>query len=93
MQLIKPCLRCLLADMPDAAALAKSLRELIDLIPEGDRTPPDQERQRLNACRACEHLNRGTCSLCGCYVEHRAAKVRSDCPDVPSRWEKVSLPL
>ena len=28
------CRRCLLADMPSEAQLAKSIRELIDLLPE-----------------------------------------------------------
>ena len=83
----KPCLRCLLADLPEGAALANSLRELIALIPEENRTPREIVRARLAACRRCERLRRGTCGLCGCYVEHRAEKKNADCPEVPSRWQ------
>ena len=82
----KPCLRCLLRDLPDAAALAANLRELIDLIPQEERTPPAEAEARLQACRACPHLQQGTCALCGCYVEHRAERRRSGCPAVPARW-------
>ena len=35
------CRRCLLEDMPDEAALAKSIRELIDLLPEDKRAPEE----------------------------------------------------
>ena len=73
--------------MPEEAALARSLRELIGLIPEEERAPADLARERLRICRGCSHLGRGTCGLCGCYVEHRAEKLRADCPAVPSRWK------
>ena len=82
---MKPCLKCLLSEMPDQALLAKSLRELIDLIPEEDRTPAPLRNRRLAACRQCSRLNAGTCVLCGCYVEHRAEKKAARCPDVPDR--------
>ncbi len=82
----KPCVRCLLREMPDAAALAASLRELIALIPEEERAPAPLAEARLAACRACPHLRRGTCVLCGCYVEHRAERKGAACPDVPDRW-------
>ena len=88
----KPCLRCLLSEMPEAAALAANIRELIALIPEEDRTPPSEVRTRLEACSACSHLNRGTCGLCGCYVEHRAEKRRAMGPDTPSRWPEGTNP-
>jgi len=75
-----PCRRCLLEDMPDQAELAKNLRELIDLIPEENRTGGAEYRKRLEICRDCGHLRRATCELCGCYVEHRAAKKKAGCP-------------
>lgn len=83
---MKPCLRCLLSEMPDQARLAESLRELIELIPEEDRTPEPLRIRRLEACRRCSFLNAGTCALCGCYVEHRASRRGAGCPDVPDRW-------
>ena len=57
---MKPCLRCLLSEMPDQARLAESLRELIELIPEDDRTPEPLRIRRLEACRRCSFLNAGT---------------------------------
>lgn len=86
----KPCLRCLLREMPGEEALASLLRELIGQIPEEDRSPADVTEARLQACRTCPHLNRGTCGLCGCYVEHRAERRAGICPDLPPRWPPVS---
>lgn len=80
------CRRCLLQDMPDEAALLQSVRELIDLLEPRARAPQEAVRRRLQACAACAHLNAGTCALCGCYVELRAAKARMSCPDMPPRW-------
>lgn len=80
------CRRCLLEDMPDEAALAKSIRELIDLLPEEKRAVADVTAARLAVCRECDHLQNGMCALCGCYVELRAAKKHMHCPHVPGKW-------
>ena len=80
------CRRCLLADMPSQAELAKSIRELIALLPPEQRAGDDIAAARLARCRECAHLIDGMCALCGCYVELRAAKARMICPDVPGRW-------
>lgn len=80
------CRRCLLADLPDQAALARSVQELVDLLPEALRADENTRQTRLAACRACDHLIDGMCALCGCYVELRAAKRGMGCPDVPGRW-------
>lgn len=82
----KPCRRCLLADMPDEAALAKNMQELIALLPEEKRADEPERLRRLAQCKACDHLNRGTCALCGCFVELRAAKKAMRCPAVPAKW-------
>lgn len=85
--MIQPfCRRCLLEDMPSQAELARSVRELVDLLPEENRTPEEERLRRLDLCRSCDHLLDGMCALCGCYVELRAAKKRMACPDVPGRW-------
>ena len=81
------CRRCLLEDMPSQAELARSVRELVDMLPEENRAPEAERLRRLALCRACDHLIDGMCALCGCYVELRAAKRRMGCPDVPGRWE------
>lgn len=82
----KICRRCLLEDMPDQAALAASVRELVSLLPERLRAPEQETRARLEKCKSCDHLNGGMCTLCGCYVQLRAAKAKLRCPDVPARW-------
>lgn len=81
----RPC-RCLIGEMPDEAALAQILRERIETIPEEERAPEEEYASRLARCRACEHLQRGTCARCGCYVEIRAARKKQRCPEVPARW-------
>ena len=81
-----PCPRCLSARIPGQEALAALLRQWIGAIPEERRAGEDVQRARLAACRACAHLNAGTCALCGCYVEYRAAHAAQRCPDAPGRW-------
>lgn len=83
----KPCIRCLLAEIPDEAALAAAIRERIAGLPEGERAPERERQRRLGACKECEKLNRGICGACGCYVELRAARIRMGCPYVPDRWK------
>lgn len=82
----KPCLKCLLQDLPDEKALAEILRERIAQIPEEDCTDPDIYKKRLDLCRSCPSLSRGTCGECGCYVELRAARKKMSCPHVPPLW-------
>ena len=84
----RPCVRCLIAELPDEAALAEILRERIAQLPPEERVPEEERQRRLDCCRACRHLNHGTCALCGCYVEIRAARARMGCAAVPEKWEK-----
>ena len=82
----RPCPRCLLDEVPGAEALAALNRQWIDALPEISRAGEAVYQKRLSACRACEHLAGGSCTLCGCYVEYRAAQAVRHCPDVPGRW-------
>ncbi len=82
----RPCLRCLLSEIPDQAALADAIRERIESLPPEEKAPAAEWHRRLNLCRACTSLNRGTCAACGCYVELRAARLHKTCPAVPPRW-------
>ena len=82
----RPCLRCLIADLPDEKALAEIIRERIGQLPSEERVSEENRQRRLNQCRRCRHLNHGTCALCGCYVEIRAARQSMGCPDVPGKW-------
>ena len=79
-----PC-RCLLAQSGQEA-LARSVEEYIALLPEQARAPEPLRASRLARCTACEHLQDGTCALCGCYVEARTAKLRQRCPAPEPRW-------
>lgn len=82
----KPCKRCLLAQMPEEGELQKLIAERIALLPEEEKADESLQKQRLEQCMACDHLMNGTCGLCGCYAELRAAKVRMHCPHVPNKW-------
>lgn len=82
----RPCPRCLLSEVPGAEALAALNAQWIEALPPERRTDAGEYAARLAACRACGHLAAGTCALCGCYVEYRAAQRERTCPDVPGRW-------
>ena len=72
--------------MPDQRELAEIIRDRIAAMPEEQRADEATVSARLEACRACDRLTNGTCGLCGCYVELRAAKRAQRCPDVPGKW-------
>lgn len=79
------CRRCLLRDLDDAS-YARTVEEYIAAIPAGQKTPPKEYEKRLAACKNCNRLVSGMCSLCGCFVEARGAKNSQHCPDTPSQW-------
>ena len=85
----RPCVRCLTADLPDGAALYRLLRERVAALPAEEKAPEETVLRRLSLCRACDHLRSGTCALCGCYVEVRAARKAIGCPRVPPLWKKL----
>ena len=82
------CRRCLLMDQA-GGALAKSLREYVESIPDEERAEEALYRMRLEVCRKCDQLMQGVCRQCGCFVEARAARRAQSCPAVPSRWAAV----
>lgn len=83
----KPC-RCLLFEAGQAD-MARTVAEYVASLDETIRTPEDVYRARLALCQDCPELMNGTCRLCGCYVETRAAKRGQKCPMVPARWSKI----
>ena len=83
----KPC-RCLLFEAGQAD-MARTVAEYVASLDETIRTPEDAYRARLALCQDCPELMNGTCRLCGCYVETRAAKRGQKCPMVPARWRKI----
>ena len=81
----RPCKKCLLADL-DQSAVYKDIKRLIDILPENEKTGEEEYEKRLSACRQCEDLSEGTCQVCGCYVELRAASRDSHCPGRIKAW-------
>ena len=84
----KPC-RCLLFEAGQAD-MARTVAEYVASLDESIRTPENAYRARLALCQGCPELMNGTCRLCGCYVETRAAKRGQQCPMVPPRWGKFT---
>ena len=70
----KPC-RCTLLESGQAD-MAKLVRDYVDSLSADEKTDEATYAARLNICRTCDDLHSGTCALCGCYVEARAAKKR-----------------
>ena len=83
----KPC-RCLLFEAGQQD-MARAVAEYVASLDESIRAGDADYRARLAACEGCEQLMNGTCRLCGCYVETRAAKKGQCCPMVPSRWNRI----
>lgn len=79
------CPRCV-APGAGSEALTQTLRELVEALPEDRRADEAVRLARLSACRACEWLAEGTCVLCGCYVEYRAAQKHRRCPKRDPAW-------
>ena len=83
----KQC-RCLLAQAGEAE-MAAIIAEYVAGLDEALRADEVDYRARLAICEACDQLMNGTCRLCGCYVETRAAKKAMACPMVPPMWNKT----
>lgn len=80
--------RCLLREAGEAE-MAAVIAEYVAGLEESIRTAEDDYRARLKICEGCAQLLNGTCRLCGCYVETRAAKKGLSCPMVPPRWTRI----
>jgi hypothetical protein len=71
-----------------------SLREYLDnyaaTLPAEMRAPEAEYVKRLTLCDECGYRIQFTCTLCGCYVQARAAKKRQKCP-IPGapRWNAL----
>ena len=82
-----PC-RCLLFEAGEKD-MARAVAEYVGGLDESVRADEADYRARLAQCEACDQLMNGTCRLCGCYVEARAAKKGQACPMVPARWGRI----
>lgn len=81
----KICKKCLLRDL-DMNKYYESVQRAIAALDKRERTSDEEYEKRLNACKECPKLYEATCGACGCYVELRAAKRSTHCPDVNPRW-------
>ena len=73
------CRKCLEEDV-SAEALAEYLDNYVDSLPADIRTSPDVYEERLRICSDCDRRIALTCTLCGCYIQARAAKKKLECP-------------
>jgi len=73
------CRRCLLREQ-SPEDYRKYVETLLVKIPPREKVPENVYTARLDACRACDQLNGGTCMGCGCLVELRAAYAKQTCP-------------
>jgi len=73
------CRKCLEEDI-SAEALAEYLDGYVNSLPEDIRTSPEVYEARLSICEGCDRRIALTCTLCGCYIQARAAKKHMECP-------------
>ena len=73
------CRKCLEKEVPEKELL-EYLDNYVRSLPEEKRVGEDEYTRRLQKCAACEKRLVYTCTLCGCYVQTRAAKKNMRCP-------------
>lgn len=73
------CGRCLEQPL-EVREQARYLDEYVASLPDSIRAPEAVYRSRLRACERCKERRGFTCSMCGCYVQARAAKRALRCP-------------
>ena len=80
------CRKCL--DRPvDERELMEYLDNYAASLPETIRVSEEVYAKRLELCAYCPRLISHMCSLCGCYVQARAAKKNMRCPEPGApRW-------
>ena len=83
------CRKCLPEEITESELL-KYLDGFAASLPDDVRVPEESYVRRLEFCEACGHRILYTCTLCGCYIQARAAKKHMKCP-IPCapRWEAV----
>ena len=81
---VKECKRCLLREAAEEDTL-RDIQGQIEKLSDDEKAEEILYRNRLDACRECDHLISGVCMKCGCYVEFRAAFKKMKCPNVKNR--------
>ena len=74
------CRRCIEDDV-ELSELVRYLDEYVSSLPENIRATPEEYKRRLEICAGCERRAGINCTLCGCYIQARAAKAALECPN------------
>lgn len=82
---LRVCRKCFLYTETREEFFQK-LDSYIKNLSEDDRVSQELYESRLALCARCGHLSGGMCTLCGCFVELRAALKVRRCPDVIRKW-------
>lgn len=78
------CRRCFLRELDNDTY--KTVESYIESLDSNLKVDESAYNCRLAICEKCSHLMNSMCRLCGCFVEVRAVKKVSKCPDTPSKW-------
>lgn len=82
----RSCRLCLIRDIDPAEYEAK-IKRILDNMEPSEKAASSLYENRLGICQACDYLNSGTCTACGCFVELRAARKNGRCPY--SKWKTL----
>ena len=74
------CRKCI-EDSVDARDLARYLDNYVNSLPDDLRASPAEYERRLAICSECDRRAGLNCTLCGCYIQARAAKKKLECPN------------
>ena len=80
-----PCIRCLLRDLDQKAAL-KQVTAYRERLPVQQRANKELFEERLSICRDCKRLRLGVCQKSGYYVEASAYDKTKHCPLGTKIW-------
>lgn len=75
----RTCKRCLLREY-DEADYQNKIEHVLKLMDSSEKVRDTLYEERLQVCKQCDRLIQGTCLICGCYVELRAASRMGSCP-------------
>jgi len=78
------CRICLLKELGEG--YFQNVYEYIESLPDEIKVCEEEYARRLEICCSCKNLVNGMCKICGCFVEVRAVKRLSHCPDTKSKW-------
>ena len=74
------CRKCIEENVSDKE-LAAYLDGYVNSLPDEMRAAPEVYEERLRICEMCDKRIAFTCTLCGCYIQARAAKRKMQCPN------------